>query len=72
MTATAPAEVMYHFVLTIQTNDGGTVTDDGTIPIQPGTYTRAQVLNSVRAGMLQRFGLTSCSVLFFSLTPNQL
>ncbi|MFF9503820.1 hypothetical protein [Streptomyces sp. NPDC014656] len=72
MTVTASTEVTYHFVLTLQTDDGSTVTDDGTIPVQPGTHTRAQVLNAVRAGMLQRFGLTGCSVLFFSLAPDQL
>ncbi|MGW0119418.1 hypothetical protein [Streptomyces sp. NPDC003327] len=70
--ATAAAEVMYHFVLTIRTDDGSTVTDADTVPLRPGTHTRVQILDALRASMLQRLGLTVCSVLFFALEPNTL
>ncbi|MCM1948610.1 hypothetical protein NC315_25020 [Streptomyces sp. G2] len=70
--ATPAAEVMYHFVLTIRIDDGSTVTDAGTVPLKPGAHTRVQILDALRASMLQRLDLTACSVLFFALEPNTL
>ncbi|MFG3001900.1 hypothetical protein [Streptomyces sp. NPDC048340] len=63
--------VEYHFVLTLQTGDGVIVTQDGTIPINPGEYTRKTVFTALKEEVRAHFGISdSATVVFFSLAPN--
>ncbi|MFB7937350.1 hypothetical protein [Streptomyces sp. NPDC056049] len=70
--AEQPAPVPHHFVITLQTGDGRMVTNDGTIPVVPGLHTRMQTYTAVREQIQQSWGLDACTVLYFSLEPNQL
>jgi hypothetical protein len=70
MSATTP--VSYHFVLTIQTNEGFSATTEGLIPITPGTHTRQQVYMALCEQVREHYDLTGFSVLHFSLEPNSL
>ncbi|MFJ8663113.1 hypothetical protein [Streptomyces sp. NPDC093795] len=70
--AALPGTVPLHFILTIQTDDGRTVTSDGTVLSVPGAHTRTATFARLREQAMEHWGLSRCVVLFFSLEPNQL
>ncbi|MFG2872928.1 hypothetical protein [Streptomyces sp. NPDC048338] len=70
--AALPAPVPHHFILTVQTDDGRMVTQDGTVPVVPGIHTRMATYTTLREQVGEHWGLSRFTVLFFSLEPNQL
>ncbi|MGW0736338.1 hypothetical protein [Streptomyces sp. NPDC002851] len=61
--------VAYHWIMSLQTEDGRQATTDGTLPISEGVHTREQAYAAVYAQVKQHFGLTDvgATVLFFSI-----
>lgn len=70
--ADGPAAVSYHWLMTVQTNDGRQGTNDGRINAIPGVHTRATTYTAVRKAMEDWMGTPNFTVVFFSLEPNEI
>ncbi|MER6911128.1 hypothetical protein ABT354_05570 [Streptomyces sp. NPDC000594] len=64
--------VSYHFIITIQSGNGGMATTDGTVSITPGAHSRMQAYTTLREQALAQYGMPSAVVVFFALEPNRL
>nr|WSZ21161.1 hypothetical protein OH837_48820 [Streptomyces canus] len=77
---TAPTEVTttnsktdpisFHWVMTVQTNDGRQATNDGKIGAIPGVHTHETTYQAIRTSMTDLVGTDHFTVVFFSITPN--
>jgi hypothetical protein len=67
-----PDPVQHHWIMTVQTTDGRQATSDGPIDVIPGMHTHETSYKAVRKSVAAWVGTNEFSVLFFSLTPNQL
>jgi hypothetical protein len=65
-----PATTAYHWLMTVQTNDGRQGTNDGIVQVTPGIDTRQSTYVEVLRAMREWIGMNSITVLFFSLEPN--
>jgi hypothetical protein len=76
MSATASSAeqtaVTYHWIMTVQTNDGRQATNDGRINGVPGVHTHETTFQVVRDAMKSVVETDHFTVVFFSLTPNEL
>ncbi|MCX4606818.1 hypothetical protein OG402_41055 [Streptomyces anulatus] len=68
--ATAPPAT-YHWIATIATAKGAVKTEDGTVTVTPHVDTHSDTYGLVLDRFEQKYG-TGCTVMFFSLTPDQL
>ncbi|MFJ4356892.1 hypothetical protein ACIP25_11545 [Streptomyces massasporeus] len=64
--------VTYHWIMTVQTDDGRQATNDGRINGVPGVHTHETTFQVVRDAMKNVVETDHFTVVFFSLTPNQL
>jgi hypothetical protein len=71
-TSQAPATVMYHWIMTIQSGNGRIATSDGSVNVTPGTHTRTQTYDLLLKDVRERFNLPDAVVLFFDLAVDQL
>lgn len=71
-TTDEPAEVAYHWVMTVQTADGRQGTNDGLVNVAPGVHSCQSTYSEVLRAMKQWMGVDNVTVLLFSLQPNQL
>ncbi|WP_045563001.1 hypothetical protein [Streptomyces sp. FxanaA7] len=62
----------FHWVMTVQTNDGRQATNDGRINAVPGVHTQETTYQAVRNAMKDLVGTDHFTVVFFALHPNQL
>lgn len=65
-----PREVEYHYVLTVQLNDGSLISADGNVVVPPDGD-RAGLLNFARQVIRNKTGRDGI-VTFFTCGPNQL
>jgi len=65
-----PDPISFHWIMTVQTNDGRQVTNDGKVGAVPGLHTRETTFQAVRDSMKGLVGTDNFTVLFFSLAPN--
>lgn len=71
-TSNQPEPVSFHWVMTVLTSDGRQATNDGRINAIPGVHTRETSYQAVRKSMKDLVRTDNFTVVFFSLTPNQL
>lgn len=67
-----PDPISFHWVMTVQTNDGRQATNDGKISAVPGLHTHETTFQAVRNAMKDVVGTDHFTVVFYSLTPNQI
>lgn len=67
-----PEPITYHWIMTGQTNDGRHGTNDGRVRAVPGVHTQESTYQTVRKSMAQMLGTDHFTVVFYSLTPNQI
>lgn len=65
-------QVVYHWIMTVRTNDGRQGSRDGRINVVPGVHTHEGSYETVRKLMEEWLGVDDLTVVFFSLAPNQL
>jgi len=68
----SPAAISFHWIMTVQTNDGRQGTNDGRINAVPGMHTRATTYTAVRKAMEDWMGTAEFTVVFFSLGPDEI
>lgn len=74
-TATAPTQpdaINYHWIMTVRSEDGRQGTNDGRISAIPGVHTHESTYQAVRKSVEEWMGTEHLTVVFFSLTPNQI
>jgi hypothetical protein len=71
-TAGHPDEVIHHWIMTVETNDGRQGTNDGVIGAIPGEHTHQSTYSAVRQAMRQWIGTDDFTVVFYSLNRNDL
>jgi hypothetical protein len=64
--------VLHHWIITVRTADGRQATRDGRIDVVPGIHTHEGSFQTVRKLVEEWLGTDELTVVFFSLTPNQL
>ena len=69
---TAPTPIKHHWIMTVQTATGTTATTDSVVDVTPGSHTHEFVYSEVLKAVRQWIGTDDVTVLFFSVTPNQL
>lgn len=62
----------FHWVMTVQTNDGRQATNDGRINAIPGVHTQETTYQAVRNAMKDLVETDHFTVVFFALHLNQL
>jgi len=67
-----PEPISLHWIMTVQTSDGRQGTNDGKITAVPGTHTRETTFTAIRKHMADWIGTDNFTVVFYSLTPNQI
>lgn len=67
-----PAATAYHWLMTVQTNNGRQGTNDGIVQVTPGIDTRQSTYTEVLRAMREWTGTDSITVLFYSLEPNDI
>lgn len=70
--ASHPDPILFHWVMTVQTNDGRQATNDGRINAIPGVHDHESTFKAVRAAMKDLVGTDHFTVVFFSIRPNQI
>lgn len=68
--ASQPDPISFHWIMTVQTNDGRQATNDGKVGAVPGLHTHETTFRAVRDSMKGLVGTDHFTVVFFSLTPN--
>ena len=69
---TPQVTVVHHWIMTVQSERGRMATSDGNILINPATRTQDDVYTEVLNAMKDYVGSTNCTVLFYSLAPNEI
>ncbi|MEV6669937.1 hypothetical protein [Streptomyces sp. NPDC051162] len=67
-----PEPVEYHWIMTVQTDDGMQGTYDGSIGAVPGIHTRTSTYKSVRKLLVGQMGTDRFVVLFYDAQPDHL
>ena len=67
-----PEPILFHWIMTVQTNDGRQATNDGRISGTPGVHTHETTFQVIQNAMKDVVGTDHFTVVFFSLTPNAL
>ena len=67
-----PNPVKHHWIITVRTDDGRQATRDGSIDVVTGVHTHESSFNTVRNLVADWLRTEQFTVVFFSLTPNQL
>ncbi|MEV5915731.1 hypothetical protein AB0M00_43475 [Streptomyces chartreusis] len=67
-----PDPILFHWVMTVQTNDGRQATNDGRINAIPGIHDHQSTYKAVQAAMKDVVGTDHFTVVFFSIRPNQI
>jgi len=71
-TASHPDPITLHWIMTAQTDDGRQGTNDGRIAATPGVHTHESTYTAVLKAMEEWMGTPHFTVIFFSLTPDQI
>jgi len=67
---TEPAPVLYHWIMTVQTDDGRQATNDGTANVLPGIHSQGVTYSNVLTEMKKWMGTEQATVVFYRLVPN--
>ena len=71
-TADHPEAVNHHWIMTVHTIDGRQGTNDGVIGAIPGMHTSQSTYAAVRQAMREWIGTDNFTVVFYSLTRDDL